>query len=111
MPTILRETSVPANSSIENLLSGSAYEFARSNQVVSLGVTASATGLYVGFSSGADVVAEEFVAPIATVYPVIPDQFYLSDIAQQGDRYVLRARNTTGAAITVRVVLQIQEVR
>jgi len=111
MPTIMKEVSVPANSTVDNVLSGSAFEFARNNQLVSLGLTASATGLFATFSSGADVVVEEALAPVATVYPVIPDQFYASDVAAAGDRYVLRARNSTGAAITVRAILQVQDIR
>jgi len=111
MPTVMKEVTVGANSTTDNVLSGSAFEFARNAQLVSLGVTASATGLYVTFSSGADVVVEESLAPVATVYPVIPDQFYASDVAAPGDRYVLRARNSTAGAITVRAVLQIQDVR
>jgi hypothetical protein len=43
--------------------------------------------------------------------PVIPDDFFASDIAAPGDRYVLRVRNTTGGALTCRAVLQIQDVR
>lgn len=111
MPTIMKEVSVAANTTNDNILSGSAFEFARNNQLVSLGVTAAATGMYVTFSSGADVVVEEALAPVATAYPTIPDQFYASDVAAAGDRYVLRARNSTGAAIVVRAVLQVQDIR
>jgi len=111
MPTIMKEVAVAANATNDNILSGSAFEFARNNQLVSLGVTASATGLFLTFSSGADVVQEEALAPVATVYPTIPDQFYSSDVAAAGDRYVLRARNSTGAPITVRAILQVQDIR
>ena len=72
-----------------------------------MGVSAAATGTFVTFNSGADVVAEEFEPPIATIYPVIPDEMYFSDVAAAGDRLVIRVRNTTGAAIVVRVVAQL----
>lgn len=111
MPTIMKEVTVAANSTVDNVLSGSAFEFARNNQLVSIGFTAAATGVYVTFSSGADVVVEESLAPVQTRYPVIPDEFYASDVAAAGDRYVLRARNSTGAGIVVRAVLQVQDVR
>lgn len=110
MPTVMKEVTVAANSTTDNVLSGSAFEFARGRQLVSIGVTAAATGVYVTFSSGADVVVEESLAPVATRYPIIPDEFYASDVAMPGDRYVLRARNSTGAGIIVRCVLQIQDV-
>lgn len=111
MPTIMKEVTVAANSTNDNVFSGSAFEFARNNQLVSVGFTAAATGLYCTFSSGADVVVEESLAPVQTRYPIIPDEFYASDVAAAGDRYVLRARNSTGAGIIVRAVLQVQDIR
>lgn len=111
MPVISRETTIAANSTVDNLLAGSAFEFARGPQLVSLGVTAAATGTFITFTSGADVVLEESAPIIQTRFPIIPDEFYFSDVAAPGDRYVLRVRNTTGAGIIVRAVLQIQDVR
>jgi len=111
MPVIIKETSIAANSTNDNLFSGSAFEFARGPQLVTLGVTQSATGLLATFTSGADVVVEESAPPVKTTMPVIPDDFYASDIAAPGDRYVLRVRNTTAGALTVRAILQIQDVR
>ena len=110
MPIISKEVSVAANSNVDNVFAGSAFEFARGAQIVSLGMTQSVTGLQCQFTSGADVVVEESAPPIKTGFPVIPDEFYASDIAAPGDRYVLRARNTTAGAITLRAVLQIQDV-
>lgn len=107
MPVIFREVTVLANSTVENLLAGSAFEFARSNQIVSVGVAQAATGCFVTFNSGADVVAEEFSPPILTRYPIIPDEMYASDVAAMGDRLVLRVRNTTGGNIIVRAVVQV----
>lgn len=106
MPVIMREVSVPLNGTVDNVLSGSAFEFARTNQLVSVGVAQAATGCFVTFNSGADVVAEEFPPPILTRYPIIPDEMYFSDVAAAGDRLVIRVRNSTGAAIVVRVVVQ-----
>lgn len=110
MPIISKEVSVAANSNVDNVFAGSAFEFARGPQIVSLGMTQSATGLQCQFTSGADVVVEESSPPIKTGFPVIPDEFYASDIAAPGDRYVLRVRNTTAGALTLRAVLQIQDV-
>jgi hypothetical protein len=103
----MRAVSVPLNGTVDNLLAGSAFEFARTNSLVSVGVTQAATGCFLTFNSGADVVAEEFEPPILTRYPIIPDEMYASDVAAAGDRLVLRVRNTTGAAIIVRAVVQV----
>jgi len=107
MPVIMREVSVAAGDVNENILAGSAFEFARQNSLVSIGVHQAATGGFATINSGADVVAEEFSPPIATVYPIIPDNMYFSDVAAAGDRLVIRYRNPTGGAIIVRVVCQV----
>jgi hypothetical protein len=107
MPVVMKQVSVPLNGTVDNILAGSAFEFARTNALVSMGVSAAATGTFVTFNSGADVVAEEFEPAILTRYPIIPDEMYFSDVAAAGDRLVIRVRNTTGAAIIVRVVAQI----
>jgi hypothetical protein len=107
MPVIMRETSVAAGASNDNLLSGSAFEFARVDSLVSIGLAQAATGGFATINSGADVIAEEFAPAILTRYPIIPDEMYYSDVAAAGDRLVVRYRNPTGGAIVVRVVAQI----
>jgi hypothetical protein len=104
MPSMIKQISVAANSTNPNLFTGSTFEYARVRQVVSLGITAAATGMFITFNVGADVVVEEFEPPIDTLYPVIPDRFYAQDVAEQGDRYVAAARNSTGGAIINRAV-------
>lgn len=107
MPVIQRELSLAAGASNDNILSGSAFEFARVNSLVSIGVVASATGTFATINSGADVVAEEFAPAIKSTYPIIPDEMYYSDVAAAGDRLVIRVRNPTGGAITIRAIVQV----
>lgn len=109
MPVIQREVSVAAGAVNENILAGSAFEFARRNALVSMGVAQSATGGFATIQSGGDIVAEEFSPAILTRYPIIPDEMYYSDVAAAGDRLVIRYRNPTGGALTVRVVVQLTE--
>lgn len=106
MPMIMIESSVAAGAVNNNLVSGSAFEFARQRQVVSMGWVQSATGGFMTLQAGADIVAEEFSVPILTTYPVVPDQMYFTDIMENGDRLVARYRNPTGGALTVRGVVQ-----
>ena len=110
MPVISREVSVAAGAVNDNILSGSAFEFARQNQVVSLGIAQAATGGFATIQSGGDIVAEEFSPPILTRYPIIPDEMYFNDVMGIGDRLVVRYRNPTGGAIIVRVMAQIQPI-
>jgi len=106
MPMIMVETSVAAGAVNSNLVSGSAFEFARSRQVCSVGLGQSATGGFATITSGPDMVVEEFMVPILTRYPIIPDEMYFTDVQEGGDRLVIRYRNPTGGALTVRAVVQ-----
>lgn len=108
MPVIQREVSVAAGAQNDNIFSGSAFEFARQDQVVSLGVTQAATGGFATIQSGGDIVAEEFSPAVLTRFPIIPDEMYYNDVMGVGDRLVLRYRNPTGGAIVVRALAQIQ---
>ena len=110
MPVIMKEVSVPLTSQVDNLVSGSAFEFARTRQIISVGITAAATGTFVTLTSGSDVVLEESPPYVATVFPVIPDQMFYTDVMEQGDRLVIKARNPTGAAVIHRVIVQITPV-
>jgi hypothetical protein len=107
MAVIQREVSVAANAVVDNLLSGSAFEFLRSNAVISIGVTGAATGLQVTINSGADIILEESAVYIKTQFPIIPDEMFYTDVGAQGDRLVVRIRNTTAGAIIVRCVVQV----
>lgn len=103
---IMVETSVAAGAVNNNLVSGSAFEFARSRTVVSIGIVQSATGGFATLQAGPDIIAEEFSVPILTTFPIVPDNMYFTDVMEQGDRLVLRYRNPTGGALTVRAVVQ-----
>jgi len=107
MPVIQRETSIGIGLTNDNVLSGSAFEFARQNSLVVIGVTQAATGMFCTINSGADVIAEEFAPVIATRYPIIPDEMYYTDIAVTGDRLVVRIRNPTAGAIISRTIVQV----
>lgn len=111
MPVIQKQVTVPLNGAIENVLAGSAFEFLRGNAVVSLGITAEATGVVGNIQSGSDVVLEESDVAIKPTFPVVPDEMYYNDVGVQGDRLVVRLRNTTAGDITARVIAQISQIR
>jgi len=97
-----------ASQVVDNVISGSAFEFARQNELVSIGCCASATGAFLTITSGADVVLEEspIVVKAAGSWPIIPDEMYYSDICAMGDRLVLRLRNGAGTP-TVHTIVQV----
>ena len=107
MPVIQKEVSVGANAVVDNILSGSSFEFLRSNAVVSIGLTGSATGLVANIQSGADIILEESPLLVKTTMPTVPDDMYYNDVGVQGDRLVIRVRNTTAGALTVRNITQV----
>lgn len=110
MPVIQKEIVVLANAANENILSGSSFEFLRNNSVVSVGLTGSATGLVANIQSGADIVLEESPLLVKASMPLIPDDMYYNDVGVQGDRLVIRVRNTTAGSLTVRCVAQITQI-
>lgn len=107
MPVIQKEVVIAASTANENILSGSAFEFLRGNAVVSVGLTGSATGLVANIQSGADIVLEESPLAVKGTMPIIPDDMYYNDVGIQGDRLVIRVRNTTAGALTVRAIVQV----
>ncbi len=111
MPVIQRQVSIAANTTNENILAGSQYEFARRRSVISGGIVAAAAGVIANINSGGDVVMEAFPVQIkATDFPIIPDEFVFTDVMEAGDRLSIPVQNTTGAAIVVRTIIQIQEI-
>lgn len=107
MPVIQKEISIAANAVNDNILSGSSFEFLRSNSVISCGLVGSATGLVANIQSGSDIVLEESPLLVKTTMPIIPDDMYYNDVGVAGDRLVVRVRNTTAGALTVRAIVQV----
>ena len=107
MPAIQKEVSVAGGGTVENALSGSAFEFLRRNAVVSAGVTAAVTGTFVTIQSGGDIVLEESPSFVQASFPRVPDEMVYNDVGVQGDRLVIRLRNPTGAPVIMRVLVQI----
>ena len=122
MPMILNQTTLATGTSNNNVISGSAFEFARVQSIYSIGVAANNTGLFVTLQGGPNIIAEEFPAPVVgsaannpsgaaltttSAYPVVPDEMYFTDVLNQGDRLVIKARNTNAASVVVSTVVQI----
>lgn len=107
MPVIQKTDSVLTTVTLENALSGSAFEFARTNQLVSIGVVADTAGAFCTITNGSDILLEESQVAVKAVYPVIPDEMYYNDVATQGDRLVIRLRNPTGGTVVFKTIVQI----
>jgi hypothetical protein len=94
MPSLLRETTFGAAGSNPNVNNGSIFETARRRQALSMAIVSTVAANLAGINVGPDVVAEEFVVPVLATYPIIPDHFYFTDVAETGDRIVIFVRAT-----------------
>lgn len=107
MPVIQKTDSVLTTVTLENALSGSAFEFARTNQLVSIGVVCDTAGCFATITNGSDILLEESQVAVKATYPVIPDEMYYNDVATQGDRLVIRLRNPTGGTVVFKTIVQV----
>jgi hypothetical protein len=111
MSVIMGQLSIAAAGSTNNLLAGSAFELAVRQELVSIGCTASVTGGFIGITVGSDLVLEDTPPFVSAAYPIIPDQMFYNDVANPGDRIVIRARNPSGGAIVFNFVVQISAIK
>lgn len=107
MPVIQGSTSVAANATLENVITGSQFEFAPYDATVEFAVLGAAVGLIADITTGADVVAESMAVANKTGFPVLPDDFMALDVVRGGERIKLRIRNTTGAAVVATWTIRI----
>ena len=105
MPTLLRETVFAAAGSNANVNTGSIFETCRRRQALSIGIVTTVAANLAGCNVGADVVAEEFVAPVLATYPIIPDNFYFTDIGEPNDRIVIFVRATIATTYRTAVII------
>ena len=110
MPAIQTETSIAAAGVSSNLVAGSAFEYARGRQLLSLGCVASVTGGFITIQSGSDIILEEAPPFVLTTFPVVPDHMFYNDVMEAFDRLRVSARNPTGGAIIFRVLALLQPV-
>jgi hypothetical protein len=108
---IQKEAALAAGAVNDNIFSGSAFEYARAPGVVSIGAVASLTGAFITIQAGPTIILEESPPTVKASMPVVPDDFLYTAALAPGDRLVLRARNPTAGAITVRAVAQITDMR
>jgi hypothetical protein len=99
--------SIAANTANDNVISGSQYEFLPRASALEFGLVGSATGLLADVYSGQDMLCEGMAISTQNRFPVFPDDYTLTDVADQGERIKVRLRNTTGGALTYFVGIRI----
>lgn len=104
-------TSVAANGSSGNVLSGKVLEIVQRPSKVRVFATAAAAGIVGSFTSGNELVMEESAISQANRFPLDPDDKCVEDVAMPGDRLSLSFRNTTGGALVVYWAVDVLNVR
>ena len=111
MPLIQSTASVATNAVIDNIFTGSQWEFLPYNAFLEFGFTADATNgddLRLDVYSGTDILAESLTPSLLARTPVYPDDFCLNDAAVAGERVKVRARNiAAGGTATLFYALKI----
>lgn len=101
MATLTDRQSIAANVSVANVMSGKAQEFVQEPSLVRLFNTASAVGMFCTLIVGDEVVVEDQEINAQNRMPLVPDDFFAEAGGLQGDRIVVKYRNSTAGAITV----------
>ncbi len=100
MPLIQDQVSVPLSGVVDNVFTGSQFEFLPFDAFLEFGIVgdANAADLRIDAYSGQDVLAENIQPSAQNRVPVYPDDFPLNDAAAGGERIKLRVRNVNAAA-------------
>lgn len=115
MPTIIDSRSIAAGATVNNVLAGQTFEFLKNLSRVDVGIVTdnSAGEVIADIQFGPEIQVEQAAVGVqaaAGALPRIPDDIIVSDAAAAGDRLVIRVRNTSVAAATVRTLVRIRPI-
>ena len=102
--------SVAANASTANVLDGKPEVYLSRNAAISFFITAAAVGMFATILVGDTVVVDDQEVSGINRYPIRPDDLYARSGGAGGDLVYVRYRNSTGAAILVTTVVDVQPV-
>ncbi len=91
--------SVAANATVQNVFAGNLNEFLQANSLVNLYASAAAIGLNLTLIVGDEIFLDDQEVSAQNRMPLVPDDLVVQAAGFQGDRVIVRYRNTTGAAI------------
>lgn len=110
--TMQNTTSVGANASVSNTLSGQLYERPPYNCYGTLYTNGSATGLFAQINVNSVAISDEVTMSAQNRVPVVPDDMLMAGWeAPQGGLIQLKFRNSTGGALTAfwKILLEVAE--
>lgn len=107
MSTMTDRRSVAANTRTTNILAGLPFEFVADDSIVRVFAAASAVGLNIDILVGGESVVSDSEMSAANRFPLRPDDMIAEIGGNAGDRIFVALRNTTGAAITGQVLVDV----
>ncbi len=102
--------SVAANASTANVLVDKPEVYLSRNSALSFFITAAAVGIFTTILVGDSVVVDDQEVSGINRFPIRPDDLFARSGGAQGDLVYVRHRNSTGAAILVTTVVDVQAV-
>lgn len=106
---ISKSFSVPANATTANLLAGELAEQLTAPSAVRLAAVAAAAGVFATFLVGRETVLDDQELSNANRFPVFPDDVVGEHGGFPLDKLTLRLRNSTGAAIVTKYVVDVED--
>lgn len=98
---------VGANATTGNIFAGNIFEFVAQPSIVSFFIVAAAPGLNVDVLVGNESIANDQEVSDANRWPRLNEDLLARTGALQGERIVVRLRNTTIAGINVRSLAEV----
>lgn len=100
MPVMTDVRSVAANATVENVIAGKLHEFITEPSTLNFLATASAIGLNMSILVGGESLVQDQEISGINRFPQDPEDALAQGGGLPGDRILVSVRNTTGAAIT-----------
>lgn len=110
MQVITRVVSIAANTLSANLIAGEANEFLSGPSIVNLYTRAAAVGMNLIFQIGNEVFAQNQEIGALAGFPQRPEDFFVMGQGGAGERIIVQGNNTTGAAIILQFIMEINRV-
>ena len=99
--------SIAANTLSANLIAGQANEFLAGPSIVNVYARSAAVGVNMIYQVGNEVFSQDQEVGATAGFPTRPDDFFVQGVGGPGERIIIQARNTTGAAVIVQLLIEI----
>jgi len=110
MQVITVVQSIAANTLSLNLVAGQANEFLAGPSAVNLYIRSAVVGLNLIYQIGNEVFVQDQATPAQAGFPTRNENFFVQGVGGTGERIIVQARNTTGAAIITQILIEILRV-